>query len=58
MVDTIFSEYPDGMYFDEFETFAREVSSELYVAVFDCLYQYVPCIQNFFMIKTNFMQML
>ena len=38
MVDTIFSEYPDGMYFNEFEEFSREISSELVVAVFDCLY--------------------
>jgi hypothetical protein len=52
--ETVFSEYPDGMYFDEFVQFAEEVSSEFVLAVFDSLYQYVPCVKNFLLLKNSY----
>ena len=51
IVDNIFLHYPDGMFFDEFVTFSEEVSSELFYAVMDPLYHFVPCAQNFMIFK-------
>jgi len=53
-VDAIFSEHPGGMYFDEFVKLAKEVTSELFVVIFDCIYQCVPCVKNFLMLRANF----
>ena len=44
IAEVIFSEYPDGIYFDEFVQLGENVTSELVYPVFDCLYQCVPCI--------------
>ena len=54
IADAIFKEYPDGMYFDEFVQFNEKVSSELFYPIFDCLYDLVPCVQNYFVLKANF----
>ena len=56
----IFNEtfYSHGMYFDEFCTFAKEVSSELIVSIFDALYHRVPCVKNFLRLKMNFYKKL
>ena len=52
----IFNEtfYSHGMYFDEFCTFAKEVSSELIVSIFDAIYHRVPCVKNFLRLRMNF----
>ena len=44
IIDTIFEKYPNGMFFDEFTQFCEEVTSELFVTIFDPLYQFVPCV--------------
>ena len=46
------------MYFDEFVQLTEEVTSEFMFAILDTLYQYVPCIQNFCMLKANYTHLL
>jgi hypothetical protein len=46
------------MYFDEFVQFNTQVSSELFLSIFDCLHQCVPCAQNFFILKANYLKVL
>lgn len=58
IVDTIFELYPDGMYFDEFVEFAEEVSCEFVYCVFDSFYHYIPCVQNFLVMRANYIQLL
>ena len=38
IIDTIFSEYPEGMYFNEFCDLTTQVTSEFFVPLFDCLF--------------------
>jgi Ca2+-binding EF-hand superfamily protein len=57
-VESVFSEHPGGMYFDEFVKLAEEATSELFVAVFDCIYQCVPCVKNFLLLRANFQQFI
>ena len=49
LLDVLFKEYgeDEGMYFDEFKLLAEEVTSELFVCVYNCIYQYIPCIRTF-----------
>jgi hypothetical protein len=58
ITETVFREYPDGMYFDEFVEFSEQISSEFVYAIFDTLYQCVPCIKNFFHLRHNFRKTL
>ena len=58
IIDTIFEKYPNGMFFDEFTQFCKEISSELFVAIFDPLYEYVPCIQNYMILRANYQKLL
>lgn len=46
------------MYFDEFVQLTEEVTSEFMFAILDTLYQYVPCIQNYCMLKANYTHLL
>ena len=46
------------MYFDEFQSFAKEVSSELVSSIFDEVYHKVPCVKNFLRLRMNFRQQL
>ena len=58
-MDVLFKRYPEGnMYFDEFVSLTKEVTSELFFGVFDCLHNYVPCIKNFHQLKANFIYLV
>ena len=46
------------MYFDEFEKLCTEVTSELYVSIFDSIYQCVPCVKNFLILRHNYQEYL
>jgi len=54
----LFAEHTDGMYFDEFIRLAREVTSELFLCIYDCIYQYVPCVKNFLILRRNYINFL
>lgn len=54
LVKAIFSEFPEGLYFDEFERLTLEVTSELFLSVYDCIYQHIPCVKNFLLMRFNF----
>ena len=58
VVSGIFEEYKIGMYFEEFCSFTQEVCSDLYLAVFDSLFQYVPCVKNFMILRANYLNIL
>lgn len=58
MVESIFAEYPDGMFLDEFIQFTTQISSEFVYPIFDTMYQCVPCIQNFFKLRHNYLNIL
>jgi len=51
LASSIFSEHPEGMFFEEFLNFALEVSGELFFNVFEYFYQHIPCVKNFFILK-------
>jgi Ca2+-binding EF-hand superfamily protein len=44
----------DGIYFDEFKKLAEEVTSELFVCIYNCIYQYIPCVKNFLVMKEKY----
>ena len=46
------------MYFDEFVKLAHDVTSELFVSIFNCIYEYVPCVKNFFLMRAKYIQFL
>lgn len=58
IVDTIFELYPDGMYFDEFVEFAEEVSCEFVYCIYDSFYHFIPCVQNFLVMRANYIALL
>ena len=60
LLEVLFKEtYGDeGMYFDEFQKLASDVTSELFVCVYNCIYQYVPCVKNFLMLRENYITYL
>ena len=57
-IDTLLNHYPDGMYFDEFKTLCNEVTSELFLCVYDCIYQYIPCVRNFLVLRNRYKMFL
>jgi Ca2+-binding EF-hand superfamily protein len=50
--------YDGGIYFDEFVQLAKEVTSELFLCIFNCIYEYVPCVKNFFLMKAKYKEFL
>lgn len=48
----------DEIYFDEFVAITKNLGSELYVAVIDCIYKCVPCVKNFFLLRANYINIL
>lgn len=50
----LFEPFPEGLYFDEFCALTEKVTSELFLAVYDCIHQCVPCVKNFLTLRTNF----
>ena len=59
LLEVLFKEYgDDGMYFDEFQKLAKEVTSELFLCVYNCIYQYVPCVKNFLIMRENYLSFL
>jgi hypothetical protein len=48
----------EDIYFDEFVKLTETLGSELYVAVIDCIYKCVPCVKNFFLLRSNFISIL
>lgn len=46
------------MYFDEFCTLAKDVTSELFVSIYDCVYNCIPCVKNFLQMRCKFQDML
>lgn len=57
-IDTLMSvlekNYEDGMYFDEFIKVAKDDTSELFVSIFNCIYECVPCVKNFFIMRAKY----
>ena len=58
LMDEIFKTYSEGMYFDEFKSLALDVTSELFMAIYDCVYQYIPCVKNFLIMRANYKKIL
>jgi hypothetical protein len=56
MVETLFEDFPEGLYFDEFCALTERVTSELFAAVYDCIYQCVPCVKTFLTMRANYKQ--
>lgn len=46
------------MFYDEFVDLCEEVTSEMFFAIFDALYQCVPCMQNFCRMRHIFLETL
>jgi len=58
-IDVLFSGFDDEeIYFDEFVRLSKEVTSELFVCVYDCIYQYIPCAKNFLIMRANYIDFL
>ena len=57
-LEVLFKDHSEGMYFDEFQKLSTEVTSELFLCVYNCLYQYIPCVKNFLMLRENYFQYL
>lgn len=53
-MDKIFEHHLKGIYFDEFIKICTEVSSDFFTAIFDCFYSYIPCVQNFLLLKAHY----
>ena len=58
LVEKIFDEFKEGLYFKEFAELTKRVSSELYFSIFDMIYQFVPCAKSFFLMRRNYMKFL
>lgn len=54
LVQTVFDFHHGGMYFDEFCLIAKTVTSEFFIAIYDCIYNYVPCAKNFLILRSHF----
>ena len=56
LVDNIFTkeEHEEGMFFDEFCKYNIDVNSDLFVSIYDCIYQYIPCASNFLLMRANY----
>jgi hypothetical protein len=48
----------ENIYFEEFVKLSETLGSELYVAVIDCIYKCVPCVKNFFLLRSNYINIL
>lgn len=53
-MDLIFKHHPDGMYFDEYMTLAKEVTSDLFLCIYDCIYSYIPLVHNFQLMRAQY----
>lgn len=58
MTQLLFEYHPNGLYFGEFCKLCTEVTSELYMVIFDQIYQHVPLVKTFFMMRSNFISYL
>jgi len=58
LCDALLQEFPDGLYFDEFFSLATDVTSELFLSIYDCLYHNIPCVKNFLLLRRNYLQFL
>ena len=54
LIKALFANNPAGIFFDEFVTIAEKVTSELFVCIFDCIYQCIPCAKNFLIMRANY----
>ena len=43
--------FENGIYFEEFQYLCREVTSELYFSIFNCIYNTVPFIKIAFSLR-------
>ena len=59
-IDLIFEtmNFGEGIYFDEFKYICENITSELYYCIFDSIYHFVPCAQNFIYMLNNFMDVV
>lgn len=53
-LEIMFIELNGRMYFEEFKKLSEECTSELFVSIFDCIYNFVPCVKNFMVMRANF----
>ena len=58
LLDRVFLEYAEDIYFDEFVEICEALGSDLYVAIMDCLYKCVPCVKNFYLLRANYIHLL
>ena len=57
-IQEIVDEYEDGIYFDEFMKLSYDVTGDLFYSVYHCFYKYIPCVQNFLIMRQNFKKFL
>ena len=58
-MEVLFSGFEDEeIYFDEFVKLQKEVTSELFVCIYDCIWRYVPCAKNFLIMRANYLEFL
>ena len=58
-IETLFEDFDEGeIYFDEFMKLSRNITSELFFCIYDCIYQYVPCVQTFLLMRENYIDKL
>ena len=55
-VDCMYDNVPGStvIYFDEFIKITKEITSELYVSIFDCLYSCIPLVKNYIILRNNY----
>ena len=58
LMNVLEKNYEEGMYFDEFVKVAHEDTSELFVSIFNCIYECVPCVKNFFLMRSQYVKFL
>lgn len=46
------------MYFDEFKEVTMNHTSELFLAIFDSAFQFIPCAKSYLVLKTHYRQIL
>ena len=58
LVKVIFQNNEEAIFFDEFLKITESVTSELFVSIFDCIYQCCPLVKNFFIMRANYLHLL
>ncbi len=57
-IEILFGQYKGGLYFRDFVQLATNYTGELFLSIFDCIHQYVPCVKNIFLLRKNYQELL